>query len=152
VIQHHRVLREALQHAVRWQLVVRNPADAVEPPKSERRGMSLPGASEIQHLLQVAQGTRFHLPIVLAVSTGMRRGEIFGLRWEDIDLEEGLMAVRRSLEQTRAGLRFKEPKSGRARTVVLSGMAVSETCLQNVCNLGSSDRRARPIMGFEGRN
>jgi integrase len=124
VIQHHRVLRRALLQAVRWQIISRNPVDAVEPPRLEKKEMSVPTDESVQKLLEVSGCTKFYLPILLAASTGMRRGEILALKWGDVDLDEGLASIRRSLEQTRAGLRFKEPKSGKARVVVLSTMTV----------------------------
>ncbi|MEM7171928.1 MAG: site-specific integrase [Pseudomonadota bacterium] len=69
--------------------------------------------------------TRLELPILLAVSSGMRRGEILGLKWRDIDLTNGLVLVNRSVKQTRIGLRFKEPKTKRgARQVALPSLAV----------------------------
>ena len=76
-------------------------------------------------LLQAVEGMRLYMPVLLAVMTGMRRGEILALRWQDTDLEKGLVAVRRSLEQTRDGLRFKQPKTGKGmRSVALPGIAI----------------------------
>ena len=118
VVHHHRVLREALQQAVRWKLLVRNPADAVDPPKVERREMQVLDEHQTKRLLAVVVGTRLYIPVLLAVTTGLRRGEILALRWQDIDLDQGTLAVRRSLEQTRGGNRFKEPKTQKARRVV----------------------------------
>jgi integrase len=112
------VLREALQQAVRWKLLVRNPADAVEPPKVERREMQVLDEHQTKRLLAAVGGTRLYIPVLLAVTTGLRRGEILALRWQDIDLDQGTLAVRRSLEQTRGGNRFKEPKTKKARRVV----------------------------------
>ena len=108
----------ALQHAVRWKLLVRNPADAVEPPKVERREMQVLDEHQTKRLLAVVRGTRLYIPVLLAVTTGLRRGEILALRWQDVDLDRGTLAVRRSLEQTRGGNRFKEPKTKRAGRVV----------------------------------
>jgi integrase len=127
VIHYHRVLRKALHDAVRWQLVARNPADSVEPPRPVRREMKVLDGDQVARLLEAAQDSWHYIPILLAVATGLRRGEILALRWEDIDLGEGILAVRRSLEQTRQGLSFKEPKTAKGRrTVVLPGMAVDE--------------------------
>jgi integrase len=59
------------------------------------------------------------MPVLIAVTTGLRRGEILALRWQDVDLNKGTLAVRQSLEQTkRFGLRFKEAKTQRSRRVV----------------------------------
>ena len=65
-------------------------------------------------------------PIVaLALATGMRRGELLALRWEDLDLEEAMVSIVRSLEETKAGLRFKAPKTKRGyRTISLPPSSV----------------------------
>ena len=118
VLHHHRILREALQQAVRWQLLARNPADAVEPPRAERREMQVLDEAETAVLLDKAAGSRLYLPILLAVTTGLRRGEILALRWQDVNLDAATLAVRRSLEQTTAGLKFKQPKTQKGRRVV----------------------------------
>jgi len=108
--------REALQQAVRWQLLARNPADAVEPPRAQRREMEAFDQGEVERLLEAARGTRLAVPVLLAVTTGLRRGELLGLRWQDVDLDVGKLAVR--LEQTKAGLAFKQPKTHKGRRVV----------------------------------
>ena len=69
-------------------------------------------------LLDGAKGKTLYEPILLAVTTGLRRGEILGLRWRDVDLDRGILSVVQTLEQTREGLRFKPPKTKRSRRVV----------------------------------
>lgn len=127
VLHHHRILREALQQAVRWQLLARNPADAVEPPRSAKREMQVLDEEQTAKLLDVAKGSRLSMVIFLAVATGLRRGEILALRWEDIDLDGASLQVRRTLEQARGGLRFKEPKTERGRRLVALGPDAVET-------------------------
>lgn len=111
VLHFHRVLREALQQAVRWQLLARNPADAVEPPRPGRRELRTLNEHESARLLEATRGTQLFVPIMIAITTGMRRGEILALRWGDVDFAAGSVAVRQSLEQTRGGLAFKRPKT-----------------------------------------
>ena len=118
VVHCHRVLRKALQHAVKWQLVVRNPAAAADAPRVERREMSTLDETGVAALFQAVRGTRLELPVVLAITTGLRRGELLALRWRDVDLEKGVLAVRQSIEQTKGRLAFKEPKTKRGRRVV----------------------------------
>ena len=120
----HRVLREALQQAVHWQLLTRNPADAVKPPRVEHTPMRTYDLAQTAELIAAMRGTRFFIPVVLAVMCGLRRGEIAALRWGQVDLDKGQLAVIQSAEQTRAGVRYKEPKSGRTRTVALSATAI----------------------------
>ena len=119
VRHYHRVLRKALHDAVRWRLLARNPAEAADPPQVVRKEMKVLTLVEVTLLLQSAQDSRFYIPILLAVTTGLRRGEILALRWEDVDLDAGMLTVRRSLEQTRSGITFKEPKTPRSRRMVV---------------------------------
>jgi integrase len=122
----HRVLHEALQQAIGWQLLARNPAAACRPPKVEHRPMRTYDLAQTAELLAAMRGTRFFIPVVLAVLCGLRRGEIAALRWGQVDLDKGQLAVIQSAEQTRAGVRYKEPKSGRTRTVALSASVIEE--------------------------
>jgi integrase len=119
ILHHHRVLSEALHQAVRWQLVGRNVAEAVEPPTPEYREIQVLQEDEFVHLLDAAKGTRLYIPILLAGTTAMRRGEILAVRWRDVDFVSRLISVNRSLQETREGLFFKEPKPGRFRTLDL---------------------------------
>lgn len=123
VLHLHRLLREALQQAVRWQLVVRNVADAVEPPRPVRKEMRALDEGQTARLLEAAAGTRLFLPILLAVTTGARRGELLALRWSNVDLDSSRVTIRQSLEQTRRRLAFKTPKNGKARVVALPPLA-----------------------------
>src|SRR5262249_8711084 len=122
----HRALREALQQAVRWQVRARNPADAVKPPKVERKQMQTLDADGTVRLIEAARGSSLFMPILLGVLCGLRRGEITALRWRSIDLDRGQLSVTASTEQTNRGIREKETKSGKARTVALPSLIVDE--------------------------
>src|SRR4029453_9311880 len=122
----HRVLREALQQAVRWQMLARNPADAVKPPKVERKQMSVLDTDATIELIEAARPYRIFVPILLGALCGLRRGEIAALRWRSVDLDTGQLEVVASIEQTKAGCREKETKSGRARTVALPVTLIEE--------------------------
>jgi integrase len=122
----HRVLREALQQAVRWQLLIRNPADLVKPPRVERGQMQTLDAEGTVELIEAARGTNMAVPIMLGVLCGLRRGEVVALRWRHVDLDHGQLSVVASAEQTDQGVREKETKSGKARNVALSPMIMDE--------------------------
>ena len=127
VVHHHRVLHAALKQAVRWQLLARNPADAAEPPRPARQQMRALDETQTVELLNTAKRSRLYRPIFMAVTTGMRRGELLALRWNAIDLDAGVLSVREALEQTKDGLAFKQPKTGRSRrTVDLPQIAIDE--------------------------
>jgi integrase len=126
ILHTHRLISAALTKAVKWQLLARNPADAVDPPKVRAREMLVLDAAGTARLITAAAGTTLHLPILLAVCCGLRRGEILGLRWTDLDEAAAILYVRRALEETKAcGVGFKEPKGRRARKVALPTMALT---------------------------
>jgi integrase len=118
VLQHHRILHCALRHAVMQGVLVVNPADRVHAPKKVRREMRALDENQTARLLAVAEGTPLYAAVLLAVSTGLRRGEILGLRWQDVDLEGGRLTVQQTLEETRAGLAFKLPKTAKSRRCI----------------------------------
>jgi integrase len=122
----HVILKGALTQAVKWEMLVRNPADAVDGPKVAHAAMQTYDLAQTAELIETARGKRIFVPTILAVLCGLRRGEIAALRWRNIDLASGQLAVVQSAEQTRAGVRYKAPKSGRSRTVALSGTVLAE--------------------------
>lgn len=122
----HRVLKQALGQAVRWELLTRNPADAVDPPKVDWKPMRTYDLPQTAKLIEAVRDTPLLVPTLLAVLCGLRRGEICALRWRHVDLVTGQISVVESLEQTKTGLRFKSPKSGKGRTVALSTTVVDE--------------------------
>jgi integrase len=93
----HHVLHKALSQAVRWTLIPRNPADAVKAPSASTKVMHPLSAPEARRLLEAARGDRLEALYVLAVHTGMRRGELLGLKWDDVDLDTSAVQVRRTL-------------------------------------------------------
>ncbi|MGC1359196.1 MAG: tyrosine-type recombinase/integrase, partial [Xanthobacteraceae bacterium] len=119
VLHMHRVLKQALKQGVQWELLHRNPAEAVQPPKVEKRRMITYDMAQTAALLEALKGQRIYVPALLAVLCGLRRGEIAALRWCNVDLEKGGLAVVESVEQMNGSVRLKETKSGRVRTVAL---------------------------------
>ncbi len=145
----HRILFQALRQAVRWQLLMSNPAEAVTPPKPQPVEIAVLDEAQVGTLLRSAQSTRLYGPILVAVTTGLRRGEIFGLRWRDLDLDKGRLTVAQAIEQTRAGLAFKAPKTKRSRRVVtlpsvtieaLRSLRASQAAERLALGLGKDER------------
>jgi integrase len=125
VLHHHRVLREALRQAMRWQMISRNAADAAQPPHPVRPEFRVLDERQTATLLAATRNTTLYIPVLLAVTTGMRRGELLALRWCNIDLSAGTASVQGSLEETKEGLRFKRPKTQKgSRVVVLPSMTI----------------------------
>ena len=83
--------------------------------------------AEASRLLKAISHTTTYWPVLLALATGMRRGEILALRWKNLDLDRGVVQMVESLEQTRqGGLRFKSTKTEKARAVTLPRLALEE--------------------------
>ena len=122
----HRILKQALATAVRWRVLPYNPLEFVDPPKVERGKMKALDPAETARLLAHFRPTRMFVPVLLAALCGLRRGEIAALRWASVDLSRRQVSVVESTEQTAKGVRFKETKSGRARTVALPALVVDE--------------------------
>lgn len=120
----HAVLHRALNQAVKWGLVDRNVCDAVDRPRVPRKELRTLNAEEAQRLLEAAKGDRLEALLVLALTTGMRQGELLGLQWEDVDLKTGTVYIRRTLLELKGKLTLGETKSGRNRRVDLPDIAV----------------------------
>lgn len=121
------MLNKALNQAVRWQLISRNPCSMVDPPKVAHVEMRALDDAEIAEVLAAAKGTVFRGPVLLALTAGMRRGEILGLRWSDIDMTAGSLSVVRALQDSDDGLVFKQPKTRKGRRIILLPKSVIET-------------------------
>jgi integrase len=126
VVYMHRVLKQALKQAVLWRELARNETADVKPPKVERKQMKVLDADGTVALIETARDTTLFMPILLGVTTGMRRGEVAALRWRHVDLDRAQISIEESAEQTKIGVRYKPPKSGKGRTVALPASVVEE--------------------------
>jgi integrase len=141
----HPVLNQALRQAMRWGLLVRNPADLErkDRPKVERKPVATIDAAATADVMDAAREGRLFIPILLGTLCGLRRGEITALRWKSIDLERAQLAVIASTEQTKAGTREKDAKGSKCRTIALPAMMVTElrrhraAKRKNCCGSGS---------------
>ena len=120
VLQCYRVLSASLRQAVRWQMIATNPATAVQPPRITRAAVEVPDGEAVGRLIEASKGTMMELPVLIAATTGMRRGEVAGLRWSDIDqAPDGTVArVTGTLQRIDSELRRVEPKTDRGRRTV----------------------------------
>jgi len=121
VRHHHVVLHTALEAAIRWGLVARNPADAVIPPRVQRTHMQIWDEEEIRWFLSAANDSPYYPIFYLALFAGMRRSELLALRWCDVDLILCQISVARSMHHLKDGrIVFRQPKTGTgSRTVAL---------------------------------
>ena len=146
VLYHYRVLHEALQHAVRWGLLVRNPADFVDPPRLRHTEMRTWDEEQVRLFLAEAKRSSPHYTLYLtAVLTGMRQGELLGLRWKDVDLTLGTASIRQTFYRLGGQQIFNEPKSHRSRRMVeLDPMLVDE-----LRRLRDEQKERRNILGAD---
>ena len=112
----HSIIHRALNQALRWGWVSRNVADLVQPPSIKRKSPETLNSEQVRKLLAVLLGDRLYPLYVLAISTGMREGELLGLYWEDVDFFSNTIHVRRAIQQLRnKGLVITEPKSDKSK-------------------------------------
>lgn len=116
----HSILHVALDNAVKWGLVGKNVCDLVNPPVPQRSEIQPLTLEQAQKLLLVAQNHQLKALITLAVTTGMRRGELLGLHWQDVDFQSGTLVVRRSVGRYgKFGMVVSEPKTTRSRRQIV---------------------------------
>ena len=112
----HRVLHRALRDALRWNLVARNVCDAVDAPRVPKQEMRALSGEQAQQFLAAAKDDPLEALYVLALTTGMREGELLGLKWEDVDFAHKTVQVRRTISRVpREGFKVAEPKTPKSR-------------------------------------
>ena len=139
----HTTLHKALKQAVMDGLIPRNATEAVKPPQPTREEMHPLTPEQAKLLLQAAHeaGDRLEALYVLAIHTGLRQGELLGLKWDDVDLDDGSIQVRRTLAITKSGPVFTSPKTARSRrSVKLTSKATEALKSHLERQLGEIDR------------
>ena len=111
----HRLLSKALKEAAHHDLVVRNVAAVEQPPKVDREEVVVLTEEQVRNVVLKLLDHPVYPKVILGLFTGLRRGEILALRWPNVDLDKKLLTVREAIEETKSGLRFKEPKSAAGR-------------------------------------
>src|SRR5919199_268167 len=114
----HVVLHKALDQAIADGLIPRNVTDALKIPRIDREEINPLTAEEANRLLEAASGDRLESLYMLAIHTGLRQGELLALKWEDVDLERGMLRVRRTLTRAGGKVSLGEPKTKKSRRSV----------------------------------
>jgi integrase len=125
----HRVLRQALAQAVKWDKLIKNPCDGLgkkDRPKIEKKAVVTLDAAATMKMLDAARGSRWFVPMLLGSLCGIRRGEIAALRWDDIKWEQDQITIRNSIEQIGTVCREKETKGSKCRTIAMPAMLIEE--------------------------
>src|SRR5260221_921419 len=122
----HKIVHRALDDALRLGLVQRNVCDMVDPPRRRPPEITPLSADQARALLAAAVGNRYGALCVLALSTGMRRGELLALRWRDVDTENGILQVRGTLKPINGKLVIEETKTKRSRRRIALSVSACE--------------------------
>lgn len=122
----HRVLHAAFAQAVAWDTLTTNPANGARPPRPPRRTMTTLSAEEARRFLDVARGHRWEALFTLALTTGMREGELLALRWSAVNLDAGALQVVAGMSFIAGVAVFAAPKTATGRRrISLSETAVA---------------------------
>lgn len=119
VRHHHMAIHCALRMAVRWGLLSRNVADAVDAPRNQPPEMHVMNEGDIHAALEAAKGTPYYVIFYLLIYSGMRRSELLALRWNDAELLMCQISVSRALHQLNDGsIIFRQPKTAKSRRTI----------------------------------
>jgi integrase len=121
----HTVFKSALEQAVDWEMLLRNPAAKVDPPQVPKQKLTTYDMPEVGRLIALLHEQRIYVPAFLSAMTGMRRGEVAAVRWKSVDLDAAHLTVVESIEQTNNAVAIKMPKSDRARSIALGPTLVA---------------------------
>lgn len=111
IAQIHTLLHDILDTAVKWDLLARNPVDKVDPPRPEVKRFQVWTLADSQRFLAVAKDHRFYVGFLLAITTGLRQGELLALRWADVDMDGARIFIRRTASHVGSHLVYSDPKS-----------------------------------------
>jgi integrase len=121
----HTIAGRALADAVEWGLLPRNPARAAKPPRAVKSDMAVWDAAQARQFLAFVRDDRLYAMWLLMLTTGLRRGEIAGLRWSDVDLDAAAMAIQYTRVSVNSRVVVVEPKTAKGRRpVALDDMTV----------------------------
>jgi len=123
VLYMHATLHRALKQTHRWRLVRENVAAATDPPIPQPEEIWPLTAVQVKVLLSEAHGERLEALFAVAVTAGLRVGELCAIQWSDLDMESNSPRVRRTLSRAKNGPRYTTPKNGKGRNIKLSSMA-----------------------------
>jgi integrase len=144
VTHYHRLLFEALKYAVKHEMIFRNVAEAVTPPKSKSKKVTVIDGQSVNKLLEAVKDTVYYPIFYTAVYTGMRRSELLGLRWRNVDLDFATIAVTETLHRLNNGSYFYgEPKSKRGKRSI----AISPSFALLLRNHKAHQETARLVLG-----
>lgn len=144
----HRIIHGALAQAVKWQLVTRNVADCVEPPKPKKYEASFLNEEQTNLLIEKAKKSDIYIPVIIAIYTGMRRGEVLGLNWQNVNFDKKYIRVVQELSCTKQGLKILPPKTNKS----IRNIAIPDTLVKILKKHKAEQMKNKLILGEEYQN
>lgn len=114
----HAIIRRSLNQAVKWGLLYRNPTNAVTPPRPKRKPPQTLSVEDAKLFLKIIEAHPFYPIYLLAITTGMRKGELLGLHWEDVNLDRQTISIRHTLVDIQGKVHLGQPKSDTAKRTI----------------------------------
>jgi integrase len=118
ILKTHKVLHQALDKAVAWDMIAKNPAAYATSPEDDNRTISYWSIEEATAFLEAVRDKKIYLPAFIAYHTGLREGEICALRWQDVHLKEGYLEVNNNMVQKEKKLALEDPKTEASKASV----------------------------------
>lgn len=131
----HAVLHSALRQALKNRIIIYNPAEAVTLPKSNKKEVKALSREEQERFLNVLNEDRLGTAFLMLLGTGMRRGELLALTWQDIDLKNNTVTIKRDMVYTKNGLVFQEPKTKKSKRIIPLSKTVAEALKRHKENM-----------------
>jgi integrase len=123
----HNFLNKAFKQAMKWQLINNNPTNSVEPPRRDKKQMLVYDDEQLFKLLDKIKHMTIYWPVMLAATTGMREGEICGLLWDNVDLDNGIIYVKKQLQGINNSLQLVPLKTNSSnRKIILLDFSIQE--------------------------
>jgi integrase len=143
------LVSQALDKAVKWKKIPNNPMDNVDRPTAHKKEVQIFEPDGYEKILNRVQGTRYYALVVFAAAAGCRRGEQLALQWPDIDPKSGVVAISKSVTETKDGLEIKVTKSRKTRFV-----RVSQTTIQILLEHRAQLEKEKQLFGpdYEDNN
>jgi integrase len=113
------VISGSLKRAERWELIPKNPSALIDKPRISKKELTVWDKHEVEQFLKVAKNDRLYIAFLLAIMTGMRQGEILGLRWKDIDFENGVISIQQTLSHDGKKFLTEAKTKSSIRSVIL---------------------------------
>ncbi|MCR8985980.1 site-specific integrase [Brevibacillus laterosporus] len=122
----HTIINDSLNKAVSWEMIPKNVASVVDRPKARKKEMEVWEVEEAHTFLKSSEKDRYYIAFLLALTTGMRQGEILGLRWKDVNLENGIISITQTLSHDGKELQIGAKTNSGNRTIAIDAETVKE--------------------------